>query len=48
MIQYSWDRREESKRVGVRLSWSLGDRRRRLGTVKLGNDIYVFNVKHYI
>ena len=36
MIQYRWDRREECKREGVRLSWSLGDRRRRLGTEKLG------------
>ena len=36
MIQYRWDRREECKREGVRLSWSLGDRRRRSGMEKSG------------
>ena len=36
MIQYRWDRREERKMRGVRLSWSLGDRRGRLGTEKSG------------
>ena len=36
MIQYRWVRKEEGKREGVRLSWSLGDRRRRCGTEKSG------------
>ena len=36
MIQYRWDRREERKMRGVRLSWSLGDRRGRPGTEKSG------------
>ena len=36
MLQYRGDRREERKKKGVRLSWSLGDRRGRPRTEKSG------------
>ena len=48
MIQYRWDRREERKMRGVRLSWSLGDRRRRPRTEKSGMLLMYFNMNHYI
>ena len=48
MIQYSGDRREERQMRGVRLSWSLGDRRRRPGTEKSGMLLMYFNMNQYI
>ena len=36
MLQSRWDRREERKKKGVGLSWSLGDRRGRPGTEESG------------
>ena len=36
MIHYRWDKREERKMKGVRLSWSLGDRRGRPGMEESG------------
>ena len=48
MIQYRWDRREERKMRGVRLSWSLGDRRRKPRTEKSGMLLMYFNMNHYI